>query len=406
MPQSPNRWTPEEDQLLRQEVLAQLSQGGVRDWQNIAAKLPGRTNKDCRKRWHNVVAGGMNKGHWTDAEDKLLIDAVNTHGKSWTVVADVVKTRNAEQCSKRWKQSLDPQLNRSQWTEEENKLLLEAYKIKGSQWKEIQVEYFPTRSRNTIKNQFTILCRRGRKGSRANKTNQGEHGSDDFEGALNDQNEMDGISLSDDDSSDIDPMFETLASDDDREMSTVPVSTWNVDSGIKTAHSSANVDIATMNNASMNTFPNIAQPQTSADMGSWINLEQLLSNYPHTVSDTQHTSYGFENLPPDMMDFSTTSTAQEVLLSSDLTSVPPMKDSVQMDFTASSATQDGFLTTDLTSTRCIMDGVQRPSTAGSLDYDSSPERVTLTIYNPNSETVECLIRIAMTNKSGFRLERS
>ena len=58
-----------------------VSQGGVRDWQNIAAKLPGRTNKDCRKRWHNVVAGGMNKGHWTDAEDKLLIDAVNTHGK-------------------------------------------------------------------------------------------------------------------------------------------------------------------------------------------------------------------------------------------------------------------------------------------------------------------------------------
>lgn len=110
MPQPPNRWTLEEDQLLRQEVLAQrmysdyfispspiialftncnpctaqcitVSQGDVRDWQTIAVKLPGRTNKDCRKRWHNVVAGGMNKGHWTDAEDKLLIDAVNTHGK-------------------------------------------------------------------------------------------------------------------------------------------------------------------------------------------------------------------------------------------------------------------------------------------------------------------------------------
>ncbi|EED12742.1 Myb transcription factor, putative [Talaromyces stipitatus ATCC 10500] len=377
MPQPPNRWTPEEDQLLRQEVLAQLSQGGVRDWQNIAAKLPGRTNKDCRKRWHNVVAGGMNKGHWTDAEDKLLIDAVNTHGKSWTVVADVVKTRNAEQCSKRWKQSLDPQLNRSQWTEEENKLLLEAYKVKGSQWKEIQVEYFPTRSRNTIKNQFTILCRRGQKGTRANKNDQGEQVSDEFEAALNDQNEVDGISLSDDDLSDVDPMFEILTSEDDREMSTHPVQTWNLDSGMNSSHSSTNMELATMNNPSMNTFSNIAQTQASADMASWISLEQLFSNYPHTVSDTQHTSYGFENLPPDMMDFS-----------------------------ACSATQERLLTSDLTSARSMKDSVQRPPTADSMDYDSSPEKVTLTIYNPNSETVECLIRIAMTNKSGFRLERS
>lgn len=172
-------------------------------------------------------------------------------------------------------------------------------------------------------------------------------------------------------------MFEVL-SDDDPEMSTVPVHTWNVDSGIKNGHSSANVDIATMNDASMNTFSDIAQPQISADLASWINLEPLLSNmnYPHTVPDTQHTSYGFENLAPDMMDFSTSTAAQDIL------------------------------TADLSSVRCMTEGVQRPSTAGSMDYGGSPEKVTLTIYKPHPETVECLIRIAMTNKSGFRLERS
>lgn len=53
----------------------------MKDWQCIATKLPGRTNKDCRKRWHNVVSGGVNKGHWTQDEDKLLTEAVQTRGK-------------------------------------------------------------------------------------------------------------------------------------------------------------------------------------------------------------------------------------------------------------------------------------------------------------------------------------
>ncbi|KAE8132872.1 Homeodomain-like protein [Aspergillus pseudotamarii] len=160
MPRAPQKWTPEEDKLLCREVHNQLSEGRVRDWRSIADKIPGRTNKDCRKRWHNVLSGGLNKGYWTEEEDKLLTHAVQIHGETWTVVADVVKTRSADQCAKRWKQCLDPQLDRSEWTELENRRLMEACAVKGRRWKEIQMEHFPTRSRNSIKNQHTILTRR------------------------------------------------------------------------------------------------------------------------------------------------------------------------------------------------------------------------------------------------------
>lgn len=160
MPRAPQKWTPEEDKLLCREVHSQLTEGRVRDWRSIATKIPGRTNKDCRKRWHNVLSGGLNKGYWTEEEDKLLTHAVQTHGETWTVVADVVKTRSADQCAKRWKQCLDPQLDRSEWTELENRRLMEACAVKGRRWKEIQMEHFPTRSRNSIKNQHTILTRR------------------------------------------------------------------------------------------------------------------------------------------------------------------------------------------------------------------------------------------------------
>ncbi|GIJ86501.1 hypothetical protein Asppvi_005390 [Aspergillus pseudoviridinutans] len=163
MPRAARKWTPEEDNLLSREVHSQLAEGKVKDWTVIANKIPGRTNKDCRKRWHNVLSGGFNKGYWTEEEDKLLTRAVQTHGETWTAVAEVVKTRSADQCAKRWKQCLDPQLDRSEWTEDDNRRLVEIAAVKGRRWKEIQTEYFPSRSRNTIKNQYTILTRRENK---------------------------------------------------------------------------------------------------------------------------------------------------------------------------------------------------------------------------------------------------
>lgn len=53
----------------------------VTDWTVIANKIGGRTNKDCRKRWHNVLSKAFNKGYWTGGEDKLLTLAVQTHGE-------------------------------------------------------------------------------------------------------------------------------------------------------------------------------------------------------------------------------------------------------------------------------------------------------------------------------------
>lgn len=56
------------------------------NWYHVAQHIPGRSNKDCRKRWHNVVKGQLDgsikKGHWRDDEDQQLRRAVQTHGAS------------------------------------------------------------------------------------------------------------------------------------------------------------------------------------------------------------------------------------------------------------------------------------------------------------------------------------
>ncbi|KAL8919932.1 MAG: hypothetical protein Q9172_004725 [Xanthocarpia lactea] len=72
-------WTEEEDNILRQEGELQQTQGGLKNWNAIAAKLPGRTNKDCRKRWHKTEPN-IRKGAWTAAEHIRLQEAVESFG--------------------------------------------------------------------------------------------------------------------------------------------------------------------------------------------------------------------------------------------------------------------------------------------------------------------------------------
>ncbi|RYP27090.1 hypothetical protein DL768_011337 [Monosporascus sp. mg162] len=84
---APKRWTEDEDRILHEEVMAQCttsaSDGNVNDWNRVAAKLPGRSNKDCRKRWVNKVRGSLKQGMWSEDEDDRLLRAVRKHGQKY-----------------------------------------------------------------------------------------------------------------------------------------------------------------------------------------------------------------------------------------------------------------------------------------------------------------------------------
>lgn len=90
-------------------------------WRELAKHVPGRSNKDCRRRWWNCLAGVTARGPWLDEEDARLIAAVNKHGQQWNQIALLVGSRNADQCSSHWRQVLDPAINFADWTPEEVK---------------------------------------------------------------------------------------------------------------------------------------------------------------------------------------------------------------------------------------------------------------------------------------------
>ncbi|KAI1075862.1 hypothetical protein F5B20DRAFT_558210 [Whalleya microplaca] len=161
------RWTCLEDKILQDGFQTQSAcptgKGQTVNWKEIANRLPGRSNKDCRKRYLYEMAGTLKKGPWSKEEDSLLIKLVEKQGQSWVTISHAMGTRNADQCSKRWHNSLNPELHREPWQEIENQTLLRALATHGSSWTDIQRNHFPARSANSIKNQYTILLRRGAK---------------------------------------------------------------------------------------------------------------------------------------------------------------------------------------------------------------------------------------------------
>ena len=84
------RWGKEEDDQLMKAV----NLYGTKKWKEIASSVPGRTNVQCRYRWHNVLNPDLVKGHWTKEEDEMLTNAIERFGsKNWKQIAKCVAGR-------------------------------------------------------------------------------------------------------------------------------------------------------------------------------------------------------------------------------------------------------------------------------------------------------------------------
>lgn len=151
-------------------------------WRELAKAVPGRSNKDCRRRWWNSLADGNAKGPWAEEEDERLIAAVQTYGTNWTRVAQEVKSRGSDQCSSHWSHVLDPNINYCDWTEEEvrfftlqdimmNRMtkadhrttneqdadLLHEVLAYGTRWAHIASCHNPCRTTLALKNRYSTL---------------------------------------------------------------------------------------------------------------------------------------------------------------------------------------------------------------------------------------------------------
>lgn len=100
-------------------------------------------------------------GRWTTEEDERLLRGVNQFGShSWTRVAEIVETRNGDQCLKRWTNYLNPTIQHSAWTEQEDRVLIMAVQQSGRDWARISSLHFPHRSPLSLRHRDQLLRNR------------------------------------------------------------------------------------------------------------------------------------------------------------------------------------------------------------------------------------------------------
>lgn len=104
-------WTPEEDIML----VSYVQEHGPGNWRSVPTNTGlRRCSKSCRLRWTNYLRPGIRRGEFTDDEEKMIIQLQALLGNKWAAIASYLPERTDNDIKNYWNTHLKKKLKKLQ----------------------------------------------------------------------------------------------------------------------------------------------------------------------------------------------------------------------------------------------------------------------------------------------------
>ena len=112
-----------------------------------------RNENQCLHRYRRISQFGTNRKIWSTEEDETIKKLIKKVGKNWKALSEMLGTKTGKQIRERFINKLDPKITKQQWSDEEDRKIIELYTQIGRKWSQIS-KHLPGRPQNKIKNRF------------------------------------------------------------------------------------------------------------------------------------------------------------------------------------------------------------------------------------------------------------